>query len=135
MNQFTDANGKVWTLTLTLGDIRRVRQECGVDLGEFLTKPESFAENIADPEKLGAVLWVLCKKQAGDVTPETFADGFDGPTIQSAIKKLAGAIADFYQSPEMAKVIKAGVESRVEKLDKRNAIELSKRLGSALEGL
>lgn len=134
MNQFTDKTGKTWELALTLGDVRRVRHECGVDLGELLTKPVEFAKALSDFEKLGALLWILCESQATGITPDAFAYRFDGRTLQSAYQCLVGAVADFYQSPEMAKTLKARLGKLVESQDRKNASTLSKKLDSASAG-
>lgn len=135
MNSFTDKHGRLWLLSLTLGDIRRIRVECGVDVGELLKNPTKFAESLDDPEKFGALLWCLCSEEATarGVTPEQFAFGLDGSAVQSAYLGVVGAVADFYQSPEMARTLKARIKSLVEKTDVKNANALSKKLDSALQ--
>lgn len=134
MNVFKDKLGRQWSLALTLGDIRRIRVECGVDVGELLKNPTKFAESLDDPEKFGALLWCLCSEEATarGVTPEQFAFCLDGSAVQSAYLGVVSAVADFYQSPEMAKTLKGRIGRLVEKTDAKNASELSKKLDSAL---
>lgn len=134
MNKFTDGNKNEWTINLTLGDIKRVRNETEIDLNKLLRNATDFGELLFDPERIGALLWVLCERQAiaKNITPEMFYDSFDGDNLRQAYHALVCAVADFCQTPKIASEMKANLSKMIETGDKKGASELLKRLGTVL---
>jgi hypothetical protein len=106
MATFTDADGREWTLRITLGRVPKLR-EAGFDVDKLDDERAGFAA-LASPEPLGKVLWALCERQAEarTLTPEGFADGFDGPALFRAQDALMEAVADFTQRPTVAAAYK-----------------------------
>ena len=45
MKTFTDNTGRTWTLSVTVGTIKRVRALCGVDLANIITMEHGEREN------------------------------------------------------------------------------------------
>lgn len=98
MSKFTDANGRDWQVTLTVGLLRPLR-ELGFGLDELKgTTVGGLA--FAEPEKLVEVAWLLCEAQAdkAGVTPEQFGAGFDGDTLDRFADAFMGAVLLFFPS-------------------------------------
>jgi hypothetical protein len=58
---FTDPTGREWEITLTAGDLKRLKKTAGVDLREALKEPPNgFTEVLDDPEKFLGLMWLLC---------------------------------------------------------------------------
>lgn len=117
MAKFTDCLGRVWEFRITLAMLPKLRA-AGFDVGSASRGVDGFAP-LADPESLGRVLWLLCEAQATAkaVTEETFADGFDGPTIAAATDAMVECVVDFTQRPAAAKVVKARLPGEIAKAE------------------
>jgi hypothetical protein len=102
---FRDGEGRTWSVRITIGLLPKLR-EAGFAVGDL--KGADGWEGLADPERLGRVLWVLVGEQAekAGLTPEAFADGIDGPAIYAAHDAIMGAVADFTRPPAVAQAIK-----------------------------
>ena len=46
MKTFTDNTGRTWTLSVTVGTIKRVRALCGVDLANIITMESGKTPNV-----------------------------------------------------------------------------------------
>lgn len=117
MARFKDRTGEEWEIGFDLPMIPKVRA-AGFDLNKIGRDPKEL-DALDDPEKLGAVLWELCEVQAEkrNLSPEQFAQRFDGPAIWAARDAVMEAIADFSQRPTVAAAIKTrlpGVMSKIE---------------------
>ena len=102
MSKFTDAKGRDWTVAITTGAIKTVRQRLDVDLVDL---NQSTMERLADDFVLLVdVLWVLCEQQAANKQPpvdaEDFGESLVGDPIEAACSALTEAIADFFPRPE-----------------------------------
>lgn len=97
---FKDAAGRTWTLALSIGKARRIKDATAVDFGA-VADGRVFLELGADPFKLCAVLFLLCEAQADlqNVTPEAFAEALDGEAIDAAMEALIAAIVLFTRAP------------------------------------
>lgn len=91
MATFVDRHGRAWELLITLGDLPALRA-AGLDLGREGGVP-------GDLESYGRVLWLLVQGRAGDLTPEDFARGLDGPALYRALDALGDAVRDFFLPP------------------------------------
>ena len=110
MTTFNDKQKKTWSLELTVGSARRVKNETGVNLLNMISlEPDGKASTaeleklIEDPFALVNVLFTLCAKQAEEssVSGEDFA----------AAKRRA--LTKFYQT---AQRIAAEQEKELEKI-------------------
>ena len=138
MKTFTDAAGRTWTLSLTLGTAMAVKDTLGIDL----LQPEIGYPGPDDPPLLtrlgtdemllGEVLCAMLASQfeTHNVTPDDVRNGFDGETLLAAQKAFYEELIGFFQSRGRAdrakavaaqmKMIDAAVamiETRIESLD------------------
>ncbi len=105
MKTFTDNTGRTWTLSVTVGTIKRVRALCGVDLANIITiapgeKPKvDLLEQLAsDPVLLVDVLYAVCKPEADSkgVSDEDFGRAMAGDAIELATSALLDEVIDFF---------------------------------------
>lgn len=108
MAKFTDCENREWDLRLTRGLVAPLR-EAGFDLNAAARGDAAAFAALDDPEAFGRVLWVLCEKQATarGLSPERFADGFDGPATFAALDAFEVAYTDFSYRPAVAAALKA----------------------------
>lgn len=106
MAKFKDSQGTEWDVRFVLPMVPKLR-EAGYDLGKIDASGGAL-DALGDPEKVGRILWVACEAQADKrkVSPEQFAELFDGPTIHAAVEAVFEATADFTQRPAVAKAIR-----------------------------
>lgn len=135
MATFTDCKGREWDFKLTVGLLTEVREATGVKLGEILRSETALSDFLfADPETVGRVMWCCCREQAeaAGVAPESFAAGFDGPTLEAATEAFLGSVADFFPRSKIGAAIKANLPAVLAKADERGvrAVEAAvKKLG------
>ena len=101
MKTFTDNTGRTWTLSVTVGTIKRVRALCGVDLANIIGKTPNVGllERLAsDPVLLVDVLFAVCKPEADakGITDEEFGRAMAGDAIELAATALLDEIIDFF---------------------------------------
>ena len=105
MKTFTDNLGNSWTLSVTVGTIKRVRALCGVDLANIISIENGKAPNVglleqlaADPVLLVDVLYAVCKPEADakNISDEDFGRAMAGDAIELATTALLDEIIDFF---------------------------------------
>lgn len=103
MPKFVDCEKREWELRLTLGLLPKLR-DAGFDIKSKPAEPGGIGSLADDPERFGRVLFTLCEAQAKEkgISPEQFADGFDGEAIYAATVALWDAIVRFTQPPSIA---------------------------------
>lgn len=96
MTTFKDESGSEWLIQIDAPTIKRVRQECGVDLADITG--QVFQRLDDDAVLLVDVLWVVCREQATarDVNDEAFGRLLVGDPIASASSALGEAIIGFF---------------------------------------
>ncbi len=106
--RFTDAAGRDWSLALSYAKIKRLRQQCGVNLTRLVGGESYLAELAFDDGWLLDVCWSLCADQAGQakVSEDDFYAGFKGPVFDQARDALYEALIDFL-SPAIGSLIAA----------------------------
>lgn len=118
MTRFKDFLGREWSLRLTVGALGQVRRETGADLGQAMRSDQALADLLfGDPATLVSVLWVLVADQAREVTPESFANGFDGPALERATEALLAAVADFFPRSKVGAALRASLGRTLERMD------------------
>jgi hypothetical protein len=108
MATFKDKTGFDWDLELTTGRIQKVKSETGVNLA-LASKEMSWLDAVySDNEKLAAILYSICEKQAkaAGVEPEEFADRLTGPVLGAAGEALAVSVCDFFPRSKVAQALK-----------------------------
>ncbi len=115
MREFQDTAGRTWTLDVTVGSIKRVREATNVILPAlFDDNMKPVAELTKDYEKLVNVLWAMCSKQRPDVDAEQFAESLGGDTLGKATEALVRATADFFTSPEQRAALHKMIDTILE---------------------
>ena len=98
---FVDNQGRKWTVSITVADIKRVKAALDVDLGRLSAgKLDGVAALFDDPAALCDVLFVLCRREAdaAGVDDESFGRAMAGDAIEHASLALVRAVADFCPS-------------------------------------
>lgn len=107
-SEFTDCEGRTWKLRLTHGLAVEIKKATGVELGDE-KNGEWVALLFGERGTLVSVLWCLCEKQAAEkgLTPEGFAYGFDGATLEAAGNALGVCVADFFPRSRISQALRS----------------------------
>lgn len=117
---FRDADGRDWTLRLTVGLLEEVKEGTGVDLTRVVTSPDGLGDVLfADPRTIVKVLWVIVAAQAdkAGVTPESFGYSFDGEAVERATEALVGSVLDFFPRSRPARAMRERLPSILTRAD------------------
>jgi hypothetical protein len=99
INKFTDGENRTWTVRVTVGVIKEVRNLFQLDINEALNPQSGVIDKLADdPVMMMDVIYVCCRPQmdAKGVSVEDFSDSITGDTIEQASKALVDAVVDFF---------------------------------------
>jgi hypothetical protein len=142
MKSFTDNVGRVWTVNVNVGTVKRVRALCNVDIASIVTmetdgKPKiELLERLAnDPVLLVDVLYAVCKEEADakNVSDEEFGRAMAGDSIEKATAALLDEIIDFF--PEAKRRVFAKILAATRRFQEKTKEELAKLLDDpALDG-
>ncbi|MBI1375804.1 MAG: hypothetical protein GC159_24100 [Phycisphaera sp.] len=100
MKTFTDAAGRTWSLTLTLGTAMAVKAKLGVDLLQpEAGDPPLLTQLGTDEMLLGEVLCAMLESQFDkhNVTPDDVRAAFDGQTLLAAQRAFYEELIDFFR--------------------------------------
>jgi len=133
MKTFTDAAGRTWSLTLTLGTAMAVKAKLDIDLLQpEQGDPPLLTRLGTDEMLLGEVLCAMLEGQfvTHNVTEDDVRNGFDGQTLLAAQKAFYEELIDFFHqrgrndrakavAKQMAMIDAAvtAVETRIDALD------------------
>ena len=101
MQTFTDIHGRKWTVSITVGTVKRVKTMLNIDMiGDI----EGFLKQIQDIMTRCDVLYVVCKEEADKlgITDEQFACCLAGSALRDAYNALIEAYMAFIPDPEAA---------------------------------
>ena len=129
---FEDMKGERWSVELSVGAIRKVRAQTGVNLHEALdVEARLFQRLMADPELLVDVLWPLVEDQATakDVDAGQFAFRLGGDALDNATTALLDSLVGFTSSPGERKLLARALEKTAE-IQERGRDLIAKRLDS-----
>jgi len=92
---FKDADGREWTVKVTVDVIERVR-EIDVDLGDLTTA--TIKRLAMDDVLLVRTLWLICEQQADarSISPGQFGEAMVGEPLETAFDALRGSLEDFF---------------------------------------
>lgn len=102
MKTFADTAGQLWTVSVTVRTIKRVRALAHVDLLELVEENSTLLSRlITDPVLLAEVLCAVCYDQIEErgITADDFLDRLAGDPIDQATKAILEDIADFFSNP------------------------------------
>lgn len=97
MRQFKDLKGRAWDITITVGDVARVKGAIGVDLNKA-AGGKLIADLADDMAQFCGVLWALLEPQAraANVTPEEFGASMAGASIDAATDAFLEELVDYF---------------------------------------
>lgn len=135
MARFHDKQNREWEITITMGMLPKLR-EAGFNVGAIKNDAKQFAA-LDDPEMFGKVLWVLCGTQAEakKITPEDFAEAFDGEAVFAAFDALMEALADFIHRPNVSRAIKIRMPEAMANLEQATIAKVESRMKMIRSGL
>ena len=101
---FRDRSGRLWRADVTAAVLRRVQDECNVELLELVAprEPEQFGRLIArlqsEPMLLVDVIYCVVEEQciARGVSDIDFGRGLAGDSLEEAFEALLAGVIDFF---------------------------------------
>ena len=137
---FKDTEGRVWSLDLTIGSIKRVKSITDIDLLN-ITDGSTLVDLSRNPLQLVDLIWAIIQPQAAalSVTDEQFGSAMGGMALRDASEAFLEAITSFFLSwsPSLGATLQK-LHSKLSEMDLR-ATELTKaklgdpRVDAALE--
>jgi len=100
MKTFTDAAGRTWTLSLTLGSAMDVKDKLGVDLLQIEAGDPPLITRLGTDEMLlGQVICALIEDQfeAHHATAKDVVKAFDGKTLAAVQSAFYAELIDFFR--------------------------------------
>lgn len=100
MALFKDQFGREWSVVIDTWQLRVVRERCDFEIGKMLEDKMRRWDELADPVRLGSILFALVADQARErgVSEEQFHRGLAGDAIQHAYEAFERAYLDFCPS-------------------------------------
>lgn len=112
MHAFTDNKGREWPITINVVQIRRTRDETGVDCFRlFDDRLKGFDALLSDPCKFVEVLFSLCRsvcKERG-VDADSFAEALAGDCLEDAGHAFFEELLDFFPGRSQREAIRLAV--------------------------
>jgi hypothetical protein len=108
--QFSDREGREWSVSINVSTIKRVREQAETNLLDVLEDGASLLATLYDdPIRLVEVLYAVCEPQIQqrEFTPEQFGEGFAGDILLEAADALLDGLTDFFQRPEQRRMLRA----------------------------
>jgi len=130
MALFRDANGRQWSLTVTVEDLRAVKDALDIHLTKLVdTDPQMLFELAADPIRCVDVIWVLCRSQAEryGVDERQFGRSLSQESFDLAGKALVRAVFDFFPKGRSEPMLRL-----LDKTEQAMAMQLQK-ISSSIE--
>ena len=112
-NEYKDANGRTWTIEISLREVRRVHGKCSINLNELIFEDLDLVRQIeSDPVLFSTILyWCLepsIKEQ--ELTEDDFASGLFGDSLLHALRAFFWAMASFFPDPARRERMKTMLE-------------------------
>jgi len=99
MEKFEDAKGEVWTITIDINKIKRVRERLGIDLIKA-AEGQELLDLADDIEALINLIYVLCADQAEErgMTDEDFGACLVGDVFDKSYIAMMTELVNFFPS-------------------------------------
>ena len=125
MKTFQDAAGRMWTVAVNVGTIKRVR---GLLHEDLLDIEQVLPRLLVDPILLCDVLYCVCKPEADarNVSDEDFAAAMAGDVIAHAKEALVGDLVDFFHEPSQRKTLRLALAKQAQLREKMMAMLTAK---------
>lgn len=102
MGTFKDTSGREWTITLTVGALKRIRSIAGLDLmplfgGQDKQESEAVRTLLLDPLRMADVVYAALKPQLDEaqIGDEAFGELLAGPVLADATQSFLDACTVF----------------------------------------
>ena len=130
---FRDTEGREYTIRITLGLVPKLRA-AGLDLGKRLDHPDTLTA-LGDPDRFGRIFWLLVGSQAEGyrLTPEQWAEGFDGDVIARAVEALTYAHVDFFQPPAVRAAVRKALPGAIQQRGQEMADRVERNLTGSID--
>jgi len=142
---WNDSLGREWRTSITLEVIRRVKEDTGVNLLDFLFGMDKLAVQLQKDEILiGRVLYSVHKPQAEGkaISERSFLEGLDGQAIEDAHEVLQDALVFFCPkskkevAQQLRNKIRAANNAAMSMLNQKlNSRDLDRKMEQAMEEL
>jgi len=116
--QFTDAEGRTWSVVTDLSAARRLRR-AGHDIIDFESAGEKIPSLYIDEIDMAEALYAICEPQAVSASPPVSEDDFlsaiSGEATEAAREALMAALPDFFSGQKRRVVVKLieGIERQL----------------------
>lgn len=133
MKQVKDRTGQTWVIDITVGAVKRVRDLCGgIDLLSIADPNKQVAtlrDQISDPCTFGMVFYAVCFPQIEErgLTPEAFAELWNGETMEIAADSLIDDIFDFFP-PQKRQILHKAFQKVRAVGERRMNLEISRAM-------
>lgn len=109
MGTFKTTDGAEWVLAVSVGTIKRVREETGINLLALVSSPAAVADVFHDDVRLAEVLAAVVKPQLDQAgrSLDAFFSCIDGTVVEQGAEALLREIANFFQEPRRTVLLKA----------------------------
>lgn len=134
LSTFTDKLGRSWSISITIGTLQRVKKETGIAIADPFVNP-SAVSFMDDPFQFGAVLYSLCGAEKAGINSDSFADGFDGPTLDAALSATLAALTDFFQRGQKGAAVKKHLPTLLAKQDSEAGAKIDEALSKSATNL
>lgn len=121
MSKFTDTEGRVWNVQLTVHLVKEVKQRLDVDLLDEQVH-ETLTLLTGDIVKSVDVLYILCNSQAdkNEISDVEFGQSLYGDVLFEGINAMVEALIDFFPNPKKRMWIRRLWEKSTSHMDKTN---------------
>ncbi|WP_348700895.1 hypothetical protein [uncultured Limnobacter sp.] len=121
MSKFTDTEGRVWNVQLTVHLVKEVKQRLDVDLLDEQVH-ETLTLLTGDIVKSVDVLYILCSSQAdkNEISDVEFGESLYGDVLFEGINAMVEALIDFFPNPKKRMWIRRLWEKSTSHMDKTN---------------
>lgn len=132
MKIFKDVNGKEWTISITVGTIKRVKDLMNVNLIDAVST-DLIDKMKSDPVFLCDILFAICKPQADKdgVSDVEFGEGLVGDAISDATTALIGDLVDFF--PQSQRTILQKALAKINTAEKKMTETMNQKIDAMLD--
>lgn len=132
MQTFTDTQGRLWTVKVTIGTIKDIREVLDIDILD----PQIFFRQIQDPIALCNILFVACRSQcdAVGVSDVEFGHSLGGSALRDAKNAIVEAYINFTPNPEAVPRLRE-LADRMDRIGDRILATISKKMPAITEAI
>ena len=134
MQAFKDNKDRIWSISINVGALARVKALASCDLLAVLDDSAALLGHIYDDYLLlGEIGWALCKPEAESksITVDQFAEGLFGQGLTRLSDAILEELSDFFPDPRKGAMLRLTIK----KLKEIEESVLSQEVGKATAAL